>query len=115
MAAYQKSIHELHMPKPSEKKRNEREQLQRKLKTNPRERKPYEDYLSTVKDLNKQAGERRLASVVSLTNLDNNAEMPPNANQNSEPRSRNFRQGRLSQQPTSIRSPINAGTDEGYH
>ena len=80
MAAYQKKIHELYMPKPSEKKKNEREQIQRKLKTNPRETKPYEDYLSALKDMNRQNKEdgtsphvKRLPSVGSLPNL----EKPP--------------------------------------
>lgn len=77
MAAYQKKIHELYMPKPSEKKKNEREQNQRKLTTNPRETKPYEDYLSALKDMNRQNKEdgtspvvKRLPSVGSLPNLE---------------------------------------------
>ena len=81
MAAYQKSIHELYMPKPSEKKKNEREQIQRRLKTNPRETKPYEDYLSALKDMNKQDGAaspavKRLPSVGSLPNLESSKVAP---------------------------------------
>jgi hypothetical protein len=49
MSAYQKSIHELYMPKQSDKKRIEREQAQAKLKTDVREKKPFENYLGFVK------------------------------------------------------------------
>ena len=96
MAAYQKKIHELYMPKPSEKKKSELEQIQRKLKTNPRETKPYEDYLSALKDFNRQNKEengtsprvKRLPSVGSLPNL----EKPPLGGSPNH-----FRNGRLSQ------------------
>lgn len=67
------------MPKQSEKKKAELEQLQRGLKTNPREKKPFENYLGFVKELNKKGinGERlesrdshrKLSQVASLPNL----------------------------------------------
>ena len=70
MAAYQKSVHELYMPKASEKKKSEREYLQKRLKTEPRAPKPYVDYLSDVAKMNKQskAGGQ---SVGVLPNLEN--------------------------------------------
>lgn len=54
MSAYQKSIHELYMPKQSQKKRMEREQVQARLKTDVREKKPFENYLGFVKEMNKK-------------------------------------------------------------
>ena len=67
------------MPKKSEKKRLELEQLQASLKTNVREKKPFENYLGFVKELNKKqiaSGEtgrgeaqRPLQAVSSLPNL----------------------------------------------
>ena len=83
MSAYQKSIHELYMPKQSDKKRQEREALQASLKTEVREKRPFENYLGFVKQMNKKTTERtgsrgvmpgetedkRLTGVASLPNL----------------------------------------------
>ena len=104
MAAYQKSIHELYMPKLSEKKKNEREQKQAKLVNHPRETKPYEDYLSAVADMNKKQlanGPKRLTSVGSLPSLPNseqknNISSPIGSPMGEMPAS-HFRRGRQSQ------------------
>ena len=48
MSAYQKSIHELYMPKPSDKLKQEREANLATLKTNPREKREFENYLGHV-------------------------------------------------------------------
>lgn len=58
MSAYQKSIHELYMPKPSEKLKQEREANLATLKTNPREKRDFENYLGHVATLNKKQKER---------------------------------------------------------
>lgn len=70
------------MPKQSVKKRQEREQAQAKLKTDVREKKPFENYLGFVKEMNKkrevqsrQKTGGRLTNVASLPNLH-----PRNAN-----------------------------------
>lgn len=64
------------MPKQSEKKRMELENLQAKLKTNPRETKPVENYLNHVKEFNKRnvnvdsrQHKKGLSQVSSLPNL----------------------------------------------
>ena len=43
------------MPKQSEKKKMELEHMQAKIKTNPREQKPAENYLHHVKEMNKRS------------------------------------------------------------
>ena len=69
------------MPKQSEKLRMEREIKQASLKTAPREKRPFENYLSHVKDLNKkrtervqsrESGTRQLSGVASLPSLQQN-------------------------------------------
>jgi len=68
------------MPKQSEKLKMEREANQANLKTNPREKRPFKNYLGHVKDLNKkrtergdsrESGVRRLQAVASLPSLHN--------------------------------------------
>lgn len=58
ISAYQKQISELYKPKPSDKLRLEREQKQASLKTAVREKRPLENYLGHLKDLNKKRTDR---------------------------------------------------------
>ena len=54
IAAYQKSINELYKPMASEKKKLELLKVEAKRVTNPREKKPHENYLGFVRESNQQ-------------------------------------------------------------
>ena len=81
MSAYQKQIHELYMPKPSDKLRLEREQNQANLKTAVRDKRPFENYLGQVVKENakkrtervgpksRDGAQRKLQGVASLPSL----------------------------------------------
>ena len=72
-----------------------------KLKTSPRETKPYQDYLSAVYDMNKQSKDakvaKRMPSVGSLPTLDAAAKSPPPLGSSSSPTNNNLHLGRHSQ------------------
>lgn len=118
------------MPKQSDKKRIEREQAQAKLKTDVREKKPFENYLGFVKQMNDRSGGgksrsnlddgstdgKKLAQVTSLPNLhprnlQSEQKITPPSPLSKKPEStRAFKKGRASQ-PFKVHPTNKPGND----